>query len=234
MFETRISKSWGIGEDVLARFFLESLHEDISGGLLLFIARDKLTGRKLWLKVSDESEAANTTLAAEAALWDGIEHPNLLAPCQQDVAGFQDYIAYPWQDEVPFKDTDQAALSPPDLVRICIGLLNGVMYLQSLKNPVAHNQLGKSSLCLAASHHWPILTGFHLATSGASEKVLMKDRQACLDAISKICFGTGMAGNFSDHLEEPAKAWVKEGTKAADGLLAEMDREFIRRVIADL
>ncbi len=173
-------------------------------------------------------------MAAEASMWDGVVHPHLLSPCQQEIETTQNFIAYPWKGEVPFQDADKAAMSPSDLVQICIGLIESVVYLQSLEQPVAHNKIGLNSLCLETSHHWPILTGFHMATTAASSKALKADRQACFDSIAQICFSTGMTGNISEYLDPPAKAWVKGGAGTAESLLAEMDREFIRRVTADL
>ena len=234
MFDTRISKSWGVGEGILASYLLESLSQDIKGGLLLFVARDKQTGRKVWLKASGGSEAAVKLLAAEAVAMQQIEHQNILSPCNVESATTGECLAFPWQGETPYAEYDQASLSQPDKLRIGLGLLAAVAFLQALAEPVVHNSIQLANLWLRPGLHWPLLVGFQAANTKPSNKDLAADRLACWQTIGQVCLGVEAGQQPDSQLETAAKAWVKSGTEKVPGIKVEMEREFLRRVTADL
>lgn len=234
MFETRISKSWGVGEGILAKYFLEDLAQDIEGGVLLFVARDKNTGRKVWLKTGDGSGAAINMIESEAEAWGNIKHPNILCPGKLEPTGPDGFIAFPWQGETPLTEYDQAGLSPPDRVRICAGLIEAVAFLQAQEEPISHNSIHQGNVWLKAGLLWPLLFGFQAASPKPSNKDLASDRQACWDTICQVCFSGGKDQKIEGQLEKAANAWLKNGTQKVPGIKAEMGREFIRRVTADL
>ncbi|MCH7471841.1 protein kinase family protein, partial [bacterium] len=172
MFTARLTESLGAPEGITSRFLIEQKVDLAACPEPLYLARERETGVRRWVKCSDGTEESLERLRNEAQILAGLSHPHL--PVLQADASDADepHLVFPWQAEVSLAKKELADLSAPDRARIAEGLVQVVSYLQAEKPPVSHNRMELDNFWVSPEILWPKLWGFGYAQAGAAVEQL--------------------------------------------------------------
>jgi hypothetical protein len=198
----------------------------------IYQARNRASGKRVWLKCSDGSADSVSRIGREGRLLKLLAHPNVLPSAATDGPADAACLAYPWGAEAPLESLAPAGWSAPDRARLALALQDVVSHLQSLPEPVAHTSLRADTLWVTPGIHWLKLVGFGSAVEGASPEQLQADREAAWRIICQLAGPSPSSQGGS--LDEAGRDWVEHGEASADALKRALKLSLLEYVTTDL
>lgn len=234
MFGARLSELWGASEAIQQYFIFEQKLALALSTEPVFLAREQSAGMRMWVKLSDGSEESLARMATEADVLRSLHHPHVIG-LKIDKRDFEvPFIGFPWHAEQPLADMDIDTLPEADRIRIALGLLDVVNYLQSVDSPVAHCRINTENLWLTPTTGWIRLASFGHAVVRASDEDLVGDREQTIKLLSDLLGRGSAAEEVSDRILEDGLAWTESRHSTNEALQEMLRRRFLASVTADL